>query len=88
MRALCLLILVGMMTGCQAITHELQPHRLWRWNYYEPTSRDAFGTFSIDDPLPSPPRVAGAQTKAEPDALQGETTAPIVAPMPSVKCND
>lgn len=26
------LILVGILAGC-SLFHDLQPHRLWRWNY-------------------------------------------------------
>lgn len=37
-------------TGCSSITHELQPHRLWRWNYQEAPSRTDDALFSIDDP--------------------------------------
>lgn len=36
--------------GCSSITHELQPHRLWRWNYQEAPSRTDDALFSIDDP--------------------------------------
>ncbi len=57
MRYLSGLTLLFMMSGCSSITHELQPHRLWRWNYYEPPGRTDGALFSIDDPmthLPSP----------------------------------
>ena len=37
-------------TGCSSITHELQPHRLWRWNYQEAPNRTDDALFSIDDP--------------------------------------
>ncbi len=37
--------------GCSSVTHELQPHRLWRWNYQEAPSRTDDALFSIDDPL-------------------------------------
>ena len=33
MRSLSLLALCLTLTGCSTMTHELQPHRLWRWNY-------------------------------------------------------
>jgi hypothetical protein len=36
--------------GCSSITHELQPHRLWRWNYQEAPNRTEDALFSIDDP--------------------------------------
>lgn len=55
MRQLNLLALLMMMiSGCSSISHELQPHRLWRWNYYEPPGRTDDALFSIDDPLPQP----------------------------------
>lgn len=38
-------------SGCSTIMHELQPHRLWRLNYQEPTGRTDGVYFSIDDPL-------------------------------------
>ena len=37
-------------TGCSSLTHELQPHRLWRWNYQEAPSRTDDALFFIDDP--------------------------------------
>lgn len=77
MRAICLIFLL-LCTGCQSVLHEMKPHRLWRWNYYEPTSREAFGTFSIDDPLPS--KIA---TKTQPELTTSSET--VVAPMPAVK---
>ncbi len=40
--------------GCGAMMHELQPHRLWRWNYH-PQSGNSDGSygayFSVDDSL-------------------------------------
>ena len=40
--------------GCGAMMHELQPHRLWRWNY-QPQSGNSDGSygayFSVDDSL-------------------------------------
>ncbi|MFN9717188.1 MAG: hypothetical protein ACK58L_00745 [Planctomycetota bacterium] len=88
MRTLCLLLMVGFTTGCQAISHELQPHRLWRWNYYEPTSRDAFGTFSIDDPLNGR---GGVSRQSPASSHVDESLADsqlVVAPMPSVKSHE
>jgi hypothetical protein len=38
-------------SGCSTIMHELQPHRLWRLNYQEPTGRTDGVYFSMDDPL-------------------------------------
>lgn len=85
MRTLCMLMLVGLSTGCQTITHELQPHRLWRWNYYEPTSRDAFGTFSIDDPLVESASPAMKSSQARSAHTESSEAAPVVAPMPTIK---
>jgi hypothetical protein len=58
------LILLSL-AGCSTITHELQPHRLWRWNYQEAPSRTDDALFSIDDPL-IPPVVTTAEGKPEP----------------------
>lgn len=41
-------------SGCSSIMHELQPHRLWRWNYQEPSGRTDGVYFSIDDQLSKP----------------------------------
>lgn len=77
MRAICL-ISVLLCTGCQSVLHEMKPHRLWRWNYYEPTSREAFGTFSIDDPLPqNAPKIQHAQDSTAPGTVE--------APIPTVR---
>lgn len=42
------------LSGCGAMLHELQPHRLWRLNY-QPQSGNSDGSygsyFSVDDPL-------------------------------------
>lgn len=40
-------------SGCSSIMHELQPHRLWRWNYQEPSGRTDGVYFSVEDPLPA-----------------------------------
>ena len=77
MRSLCLLTLI-LCTGCQSVLHEMKPHRLWRWNYYEPTSRDALGTFSIDDPLTN----VSKSGQTQPPVASQET---IAAPMPTVR---
>jgi hypothetical protein len=58
------LILLSL-AGCSTITHELQPHRLWRWNYQEAPSRTDDALFSIDDPL-IPPVVTTAEGQPEP----------------------
>lgn len=60
MRQIPLLIVVSAIalsqTGC-AMMHDLQPHRLWRWNRGPAPSSDPY--FSISDPVPaSAPRTA------------------------------
>ena len=60
MRSLSLLALCLTLTGCSRMTHELQPHRLWRWNYQEPAGRTDGALFSVDDRLvPKPKPVIG-----------------------------
>lgn len=51
MRMILSLALLFMLSGCSSIMHELQPHRLWRWNYHEPPGRTDDALFSIDDKL-------------------------------------
>ena len=55
--------------GCSSITHELQPHRLWRWNYQEAPSRTDDALFSIDDPkipvMSNENRAADSMTELE-----------------------
>ena len=50
MKKLSLVLLLVSAAGCSSITHELQPHRLWRWNYQEAPGRTDDALFSIDDP--------------------------------------
>ena len=50
MKKLAPVLLFVSATGCSSITHELQPHRLWRWNYQEAPNRTDDALFSIDDP--------------------------------------
>lgn len=50
MKKIAPVLLFVSVTGCSSITHELQPHRLWRWNYQEAPSRSEDALFSIDDP--------------------------------------
>lgn len=49
--ASCILIASS---GCGAMMHELQPHRLWRWNY-QPQKGNSDGSygayFSVDDTM-------------------------------------
>ena len=64
--------------GCSSITHELQPHRLWRWNYQEAPSRTDDALFSIDDPrIPAmtgekDPVVDAERTTASTDSTKHE----------------
>jgi hypothetical protein len=51
MRILFPLALLMALSGCSSIMHELQPHRLWRWNYQESPGRTDDALFSIDDRL-------------------------------------
>lgn len=53
---LAVLSLLLASTGCQSIMHELQPHRLWRMNYYSNSpGRSAAGSyFSLSDDLDQP----------------------------------
>ena len=47
------LILVTL-PGCGKMMHEMQPHRLWRWNYHQQNgnSDGSYGAyFSVDDSL-------------------------------------
>ena len=50
MKKIAPILLFVSATGCSSLTHELQPHRLWRWNYQEAPSRTDDALFSIDDP--------------------------------------
>ena len=50
MKKIAPVLLLVSATGCSSITHELQPHRLWRWNYQEAPNRTDDALFSIDDP--------------------------------------
>lgn len=50
MKKIAPIVLFISATGCSSITHELQPHRLWRWNYQEAPNRTDDALFSIDDP--------------------------------------
>lgn len=63
---LCLLVVTaGSSVGCSKFFHELQPHRLRRWNYNDSSGRGD-SLFSVDDPLIPPigsPSV-GNQTQA------------------------
>lgn len=62
-RLACICLLLMTSTGCQALLHELQPHRLWRMNYQEPAGRTDEVYFSVPDPLDEP-----VQANVEADA--------------------
>jgi hypothetical protein len=64
MRNILTLTLMLTLSGCSSIVHELQPHRLWRWNYHEPPGRTDDALFSIDDPLVQ-------QDRLRPSAIAG-----------------
>jgi hypothetical protein len=66
--AMMCLILAG--SGCSTIMHELQPHRLWRWNYQESSGRTDGVYFSVEDPLSpaaSPDRHVAARSSVSGD---------------------
>ena len=44
--------LLGTTAGC-SMFHELQPHRLWRWNRYSPPT-PGHAHFSLSDSVPLP----------------------------------
>lgn len=66
MRVSIPMVLVLFSSGCSTIMHELQPHRMWRMNYQEPSGRTDGVYFSIDDPL-QPVPVAVPQTDNQPN---------------------
>ena len=55
-------------TGC-ALMHEVQPHRLWRFNRGPAPSSNPY--FSVSDPIPQTAlhRAGGAPRKTEPTDL-------------------
>lgn len=61
----CLLALAvcSATTGC-AMMHDMQPHRLWRWNRGPAPSSNPF--FSVSDPV--------AELGASEDSLEAEVT--------------
>ena len=46
-----LLICLPVVSGCGTFLHNLQPHRLWRWNYTDAPGRSADGLYSVPDDL-------------------------------------
>ncbi len=61
------------LTGCGALMHELQPHRLWRMNYYDSPGRSEQAFMSISDPLDKPVEKSG-QTPAADAAFSDAAT--------------
>lgn len=61
-------------TGC-TMMHDLQPHRLWRWNRGPAASANPF--FSVSDPIPQLGDAAESLDLADVDseASLGETAA-------------
>ena len=61
------------LAGCSSLSHELQAHRLWRWNYQEAPNRSDDALFSIDDPRipamsaehPAPESLSGPAADAD-----------------------
>ncbi len=47
-------VILIVLPGCGKMMHEMQPHRLWRWNYHQQNgnSDGSYGAyFSVDDSL-------------------------------------
>jgi hypothetical protein len=44
---------ISFLPGC-GLLHELQPHRLWRWNYQDAPDRTSGALFSVPDRLEAP----------------------------------
>lgn len=59
-------------TGC-ALTHEAQPHRLWRFNRGPGPSSNPY--FSVSDPISEPSRRASVWTPSR--LSSGGTVAPV-----------
>lgn len=53
-RLACLSLLLLCTTGCHGLLHELQPHRLHRWNYMKNPGRADAGMYSVTDDLSQP----------------------------------
>ncbi len=69
---LCLLVItVGSNVGCSKFFHELQPHRLRRWNYNDSSGRGD-SLFSIDDPLTPPNRVPFPRNQGQAGVLSND----------------
>jgi len=69
---LCVLIItVGCNVGCSKFFHELQPHRLRRWNYNDSSGRGD-SLFSVDDPLTPQHRVQSLENKSQAGVLPND----------------
>ena len=47
-------LIFSVLPGCSKMMHEMQPHRLWRWNYHSPNANSdgSYGAyFSVEDSL-------------------------------------
>lgn len=54
-RSVLLLIMsLPLFAGCETVMHNMQPHRLWRWNYYDAPGRSTDGLYSVPDRLATP----------------------------------
>ncbi len=67
MSALILMVLTA--SGCSNVMHNLQPHRLWRLNYQEPSGRTDGVYFSLSDPVST----GNEASDAGPDATETAT---------------
>jgi hypothetical protein len=66
MSALVLVFLTA--SGCSNVMHNLQPHRLWRLNYQEPSGRTDGVYFSLSDPVSSAGNATNDDALPEADA--------------------
>lgn len=65
MRPILAALLIASLSGCQGLLHELQPHRLWRFNYMDNPGRSDAAYLSISDDLSQPvPAAAPARRVA------------------------
>lgn len=62
LRLLCLVTVVGLLSGCGRLLHNLQPHRLQRLNRHPPIGEGAMYSVSDDVPVrPSAARPGGVE---------------------------
>ena len=67
-------LFVVSLTGC-ALTHDLQPHRLWRFNRGPAPSSDPY--FSVSDPIPPLTSRRDGLTPLPPMNVDPEHTQPV-----------